>query len=245
LDGTKVPGLHAVRELLSAGARRTKELWVAAEHRPNEGVEALAELARQRRVPVVPVERRSLDEMAGTTAHQGVLAWAEAVGPVPLDKLVRSAEPFLVVLDGVTDPGNLGSILRTSACTGVTGLVVPRHRSAPLTPAAVKAAAGAVEHVPVAVVPGIPAALAEMSRAGIWTVGLSPDGEADLWSTPVLDGPLALVLGSEGKGLSVLARHRCDVLARAHQVGPLASLNVSVAAGVACFEVARRRYVGA
>lgn len=242
LGGTKVPGLHAVRELLSAGTRRTHELWVAGERGPNEGVAEVAGLARQRRVPVVPVDRRALDEEAGTTAHQGALAWAEAVAPVALEELVRSAEPFLVVLDSVTDPGNLGSILRTSACAGVTGVVVPRHRSAPLTPAAVKAAAGAVEHVPIAVVAGIPAALAEMSRAGIWTVGLSPDGEADLWSTPVLDGPLALVLGSEGKGLSVLARQRCDVLARAHQVGPLASLNVSVAAAVACFEVARRRH---
>jgi 23S rRNA (guanosine2251-2'-O)-methyltransferase len=146
-----------------------------------------------------------------------------------------------LALDGVTDPGNFGSLLRTAACAGVGGVVVGRHRSAPLTAAAVKAAAGATEHVPIASVGGVPAALQRLSRAGIWLVGLDPSGAEEIWAGTLFDGPVALVLGSEGKGLSRLARERCDSLVRIPQRGPLESLNVAAAAAVACFEVARRR----
>lgn len=241
LGGDQVEGVHAVHELLAAQRRRARQVWVAATRQGSDARTEILELARRHGVPAELVPYDALDARARTGAHQGVLAWAEPVVAVTLDELLTGPLPFLVVLDGVTDPGNFGSVLRTCACAGVTGVVVPRHRSAPLTPAAVKAAAGAVEHVPIAVVPGVPAALAELSRTGIWSVGLDPEGPADLWSTAVLDGPVALVLGSEGRGLSPLAAQRCDVVARISQAGPLASLNVAVAAAVACFEVARRR----
>jgi 23S rRNA (guanosine2251-2'-O)-methyltransferase len=177
-----------------------------------------------------------------------VIAWAEAVEAVPLSELlgavVTGPPPFLLVLDGVTDPGNFGSLLRTAACAGATGVVIGRHRSAPLTPAALKSAAGAVEKVPIALVPGIPGALPQLAKAGVWTVGLDPAGPANLWRTTLLDGPVAVVLGSEGNGLSRLVRQRCDVLARIPQSGALGSLNVAAAGAVACFEVARQRSCG-
>lgn len=236
-----VVGLHAVSELLRTGQRPTRQLVVAAERQQAKPVMAIMALARAHQVPVKVAPYLALDDEGGTTAHQGVLARAEPVAAVPFDQLLDGPMPFILVLDGLTDPGNLGAVLRTAACAGVTGVVVARQRSAALTPAALKAAAGAAEHVPLAMVPGVPSALVQMSKAGTWTVGLSPDGTDDLWSTPVLDGPVALVLGSEGRGLSHLAAERCDVLARIPQVGPLGSLNVAAAAAVACFEVARRR----
>jgi 23S rRNA (guanosine2251-2'-O)-methyltransferase len=146
-----------------------------------------------------------------------------------------------VAFDGVTDPRNFGAVLRTALAAGATGAVVARHRSALLSPAAVKAAAGAVEHLPIAAVSGIAAALEDASRAGVWSVGLDADGDTSVDDLGIADRPLVLVLGAEGSGLARLVRRRCDVLARISTLGPLASLNVSAAAAIACFEVARHR----
>jgi 23S rRNA (guanosine2251-2'-O)-methyltransferase len=208
-------------------------------------LEDIVVLARRLGVPTYVKPQDALLAAARTGAPQGVIAWADPVPAVTLDDLLRgtgSAAPvFLLVLDGVTDPGNFGAILRSAACAGAGGVVIGRHRSAPLTTAALKAAAGAAERLPIAQVPGIPAAIAQLAKEGIWTVGLDPAAPDDLWRTPVLDGAVALVLGSEGNGLSQLARQRCDVLVRVPQTGPVGSLNVAAAAAVACFEVARRR----
>ncbi len=244
LGGEQVEGHHAVHELLATGRRAVRGLWVApgqAGHGPLDGI---VELARRQQVPVQLKSPEALAGVARTSAPQGVVACAQPVDAVPLADLLPTGTgppPFLVVLDGVTDPGNFGSLLRTAACAGATGVVIARHRSAPLTPAALKSAAGAVEKVPIAVAAGIPAALQLLAQARVWTVGLDPAGPADLWKTTVLDEPVALVLGSEGAGLSRLVRQRCDVLARIPQSGAVASLNVAAAGAVACFEVARRR----
>ncbi|MGC8627792.1 MAG: TrmH family RNA methyltransferase [Acidimicrobiales bacterium] len=248
LGGGQVEGHHAVHELLMAGRRRAHNLWVAGPERLNRPLQDLAALARERGVAVQMKPPAVLARASRTDAPQGVIAWADDIEPVPLGELLAprpaGGQAFLLVLDGVTDPGNFGSLLRSAACAGATGAVVGRHRSAPLTPGAVKAAAGAVEHLAFAQVAGVPAALLEMSRAGLWVVGLDPRGEQDIWSVAVLARPLALVLGSEGGGLSRLTRERCDVLARIPQVGPLESLNVAAAGAVACFEVARWRSRG-
>jgi 23S rRNA (guanosine2251-2'-O)-methyltransferase len=245
LGGEQVEGHHAVHELLVAGRRRVRRLWVSEPEPLSEAVEGLAQLAADRGVPVQIRPAEVVLATARTGAPQGVIAWADPVLPVMLGELLdisaTTGPPFLLVLDGVTDPGNFGSLLRTAACAGVGGLVVGRHRSAPLTPAAVKAAAGATEHIPIASVGGVPAALQRLNRAGIWLVGLDPLGKAEIWTSTLFDRPVALVLGSEGKGLSRLARERCDVLVRIPQRGPIGSLNVAAAAAVACFEVARRR----
>lgn len=244
LGGTQVEGHHAVAELLHARRRRARRLWVSTAHAPDGVVALLAAQARSDGVPVHEKSPEALAAAALTNAPQGVIAWADPVEAVSLDALVGARDataPFLVCLDGVTDPGNLGAVMRSALCAGATGMVVGRHRSAPLTPAAVKAAAGAVEHLPIAVVPGVPSALARLAAAGVWTAGLDVAGREDIWSVPVLDGAVALVLGAEGRGLSVLAKQRCDVLVRIPQAGVLGSLNVAAAAAVACFEVARRR----
>ena len=244
LGGEQVEGHHAVQALLTEGRRRAHRLWVADADTAGEPLARIARLAAQRGVPVQSKPAEAIAATARTGAPQGVIAWADPVLPVELEELLAGfsvGEPYvLLVLDGVTDPGNFGSLLRTGSCAGVRGVVVARHRSAALTPAAVKAAAGAVEHVPIALVGGVPAALQRLSRAGIWVAGLDPDGDEELWHSRLLDGPVALVLGSEGKGISRLVRQRCDALVRIPQLGPVGSLNVAAATAVACFEVARR-----
>jgi 23S rRNA (guanosine2251-2'-O)-methyltransferase len=148
---------------------------------------------------------------------------------------------FLVVLDGVTDPQNLGAILRTAECAGATGALIPRHRAVHVTPAVTKAAAGAVEHLRMSLVAGVPAALQELERLGVMTVGLDGRGSTSIFDLKLGDRPVALVLGSEGSGLAPLVRQRCDVLANIPLSGTIPSLNVSAAAAIACFEVARQR----
>jgi 23S rRNA (guanosine2251-2'-O)-methyltransferase len=243
-----VEGRQAVRELLRANRRVVHQLLVAEGLEAPDEAHPLAEildLAERRGIPVRRVPRGKIDAEAGTEAPQGVLARAEPVSPVELDRLVRRdpdrPAPFLIVLDGVTDPHNLGAVMRTALGAGATGLVVGRHRSAHLSPTAVKAAAGAVEHLPVALVTGVPAALAELKTAGVWTVGLDAGSDTTVWALDVATEAVALVLGAEGRGLSRLARQRCDLTVGIPLAGPLGSLNVSAAAAVVCFEVARHR----
>ena len=243
--GEQVEGRQAVRELLRAGRRRVRQLYVAEGADPAGPLGEIVDEAGAAGVAVRWVGRDRIDAMAVTDAPQGVIAMAEPLREWELAQLVNAdpdgPAPFLVVLDGVTDPHNLGAVMRSALCAGATGVVVGRHRSASLTPAAVKAAAGAVEHLPVAAVPGVAAALSELTAAGVWTVGLDAGGTADLWHMPVASEPVALVLGAEGRGLSPLVRRRCDVIVGIPMAGPLASLNVSAAAALACFEVARLR----
>jgi 23S rRNA (guanosine2251-2'-O)-methyltransferase len=234
-----------VRELLAARKRRAREVWIAEGTDPSPALREIAELAGKARVPLKWVGRGQLAKAARTDAPQGVLARAEALAEADLDDLVAggrgSLPPFLLVLDGITDPHNLGALLRTAVGAGVTGVVVPRHRSALVTPTVTKAAAGAVEHVPMAVVSGIPSALATLARQGVWTVGLAEDGDRVMFDLDLADQAVAVVLGAEGKGLSRLVRARCDVVASIPLAGPLTSLNVAAAGAIACFEFARRR----
>jgi 23S rRNA (guanosine2251-2'-O)-methyltransferase len=221
------------------------QLVVAVGADESEAVAEIVDMARQARVAVRRVDRDQLESMALTDAPQGVIAKAAPLQECELSDLtVRRAggvAPFLVVLDGVTDPHNLGAVMRSALSAGATGMVIGRHRAARLTPAAVKAAAGAVEHLRVARVAGIPAALASLVEAGIWTVALDAGAPSSLWDLQIAREPLALVLGAEGRGLARLTRQRCDVAVEIPLSGPLESLNVSVAAALACFEVARKR----
>jgi 23S rRNA (guanosine2251-2'-O)-methyltransferase len=239
-----VEGRQAVRELLLAGRRRVRELWVLAEQDPSDLLTDILELAEAERVPVREVARTKFFAEARCEAPQGVLAKAAPLEETPLDDLAgpRGRTPaFLVALDGVTDPGNLGALLRSADGAGVTGIVLPRHRAVHVTPTVTKAAAGAVEHLRFAVVGGLPAALQRLSARGVWVVGLDADGPVGLWDLPAADGPIALVLGAEGHGLSRLVRQRCDEVVSIPLRGALGSLNVSVAGALACFEVARAR----
>ena len=244
LGGEQVEGRQAVRELLLARRRRVRELWVLSEQDPSEVLDDILELAEAERAPVRSVGRTKFFAEARCEAPQGVLAKAAPLEETPLDDLVASrgrTPPFLVAVDGVTDPGNLGALLRSADGAGVTGIVLPRHRAVHVTPTVTKAAAGAVEHLRFAVVGGLPAALQQLSARGVWVVGLDGEAPTGLWELPAADGPIALVLGAEGHGLSRLVRQRCDELVSIPLKGSLGSLNVSVAGALACFEVARAR----
>lgn len=243
LGGEQVEGRQAVRELLLAGRRRAKDVWIAEGVEETAIVAEIRELAADARVPVRSVARTRLDAAARTDAPQGVLAHAAPLREVDLEELAgrRKPAPFLIVVDGVTDPHNLGALLRTAECAGATGVVLPRHRAVHITATVTKAAAGAVEHLPMALVPGVPNALRVLKEAGVWTVGLDADAREAIFGLDLAGEPVALVLGAEGRGLSRLVRERCDVLARIPQHGALSSLNVAAAGAVACFEVARRR----
>jgi 23S rRNA (guanosine2251-2'-O)-methyltransferase len=208
-------------------------------------LDEIESMAARRRVKVEVVSRRRLDSLAKTEGSQGVVALARPVEETPLEELCapgpRGRHPFLLVLDGITDPQNLGSLLRSAEVAGVTGIVLPRHRSVHLSPTVTKVAAGAVEYLRMAVVGGVPAALQSMSDLGVWTVGLVADAPRPLYGLPLGDQPVALVLGAEGSGLAPLTRKRCDELAAIPQHGRLDSLNVAVAGAIACFDVARQR----
>jgi 23S rRNA (guanosine2251-2'-O)-methyltransferase len=246
LGGEQIEGRQAVRELLLAGNRRIREIWVASDLDDNDTVQDIIDIATHERVPVQYVARKRLEAAARSEAPQGLIAYADGVPEVELASLIvrqpgRPA-PFLVAVDGVTDPGNLGALLRSCEGAGVHGVVLPRHRAVHVTPTVAKAAAGAVEHVPMAMVGGLPSALATMKEHGIWVVGLDDAADRDLFELGDLarDG-ICLVMGAEGAGLSRLVRERCDLVVSIPMMGRLSSLNVSAAAALATYEVTRAR----
>lgn len=245
LGGEQVEGRQAVRELLLAGRRRVRDVWIADDVDDAPILGDILELAMELRTTVRRVTRAQLDAAARSEAPQGVLAHAAPLPERDLDTLCRRGRderpPFLLALDGITDPQNVGALLRSAECAGVSGVVLPRHRAAHVTPTVAKAAAGAVEHLDIALVGGLPAALARAKELGLWIVGLDGAGDTSLFDLGVATEPIVLVLGAEGSGLGRLTRARCDVLAAIPLAGALASLNVSAAGALACFEVARRR----
>ena len=249
LGGEQVEGRQAVRELLMANTRATREIWLAADLDSAAILEEIRELAADARVVAKEVGRSKLEAVARTDAPQGVVAFARPLPEATLDELVaadrRGTKPFLLVSDGITDPGNLGALLRSAECAGVTGVVLPRHRAVHVTPTVAKAAAGAVEHLPMALVGGIPTAIRDIQKAGVHVIGLDERASRTVWDLRPVDVAVAVVLGAEGPGLSRLVRDRCDEIVRIPMDGRLASLNVATAGAIACFEVARARHAGA
>ena len=250
LGGDQVEGRHAVRELLLAGTRRVREIYVAEEQEDTEVLQDIVDLAIDLKVPVREVTRTRLLSFARTESPQGVLARAAELPEYELNDLAHArtasgAPPFLLAVDGVTDPGNLGALLRSAECAGVSGIVLPKHRAVHITPTVTKAAAGAVEYLPMALVGGLPNAINELKAAGVWVIGLDMGGDTALFNLEVADQAGWLVMGAEGKGLSRLVRERCDAVASIPLLGELSSLNVSAAGALACFEVTRRRLASA
>ncbi len=243
--GTEIlAGPHAVLEALRAN-RRTLHRILLARRDQGAAVEAILRVARARGVPVEVRTRGDLDRLAGGATHQGVLAEA---GPFPYlgpEEVVARAlqgpgAPFLVVLDGIQDPYNLGGIVRTAEAAGAHGLILPRNRAAPVTAAAVRSSAGATEYLAVAQVTNLAAFLEWVKTQGVWVVGADPSGARLLYEVD-LGGPLALVIGAEGRGLRPLVKSRCDLHVRIPVVGKVASLNASCAAAICIFEVIRQR----
>ena len=234
-------------EALRAGERIPAEI-VVAEGARDERLRELIELARTRNVTVKRAPRTSIDRAVGNTHHQGVMARVAAARYADVDDLVSSiatrvgseSEPLVVVLDGVEDPRNLGAILRTSECAGVDGVFVPERRAAGLTDVVAKAAAGAVEHVPVARATNLSRLIEQLKERNVWVVGTAAEASMSYtewdWTRPS-----AVVLGGEGAGLHRLVREHCDMLVSIPVRGRIQSLNVSVAAGIVLYEALRQR----
>ena len=242
--GERVFGLHAVRSLLERAPGRVRQLWVL-DSRQDDKLRDLVGLAEAAHVPVAVRARRALDELAGQGRHQGVLAEVEAQ-PVLTEAALPgflaglTEPPFLLILDGVQDPHNLGACLRSADAAGVHAVIVPRDKSVGLTPVVRKVACGAAETVPLVAVTNLARTLRDLREAGIWLYGAAGEATDSLYQTR-LTGPLGLVLGGEGKGLRRLTREHCDGLFAIPMAGTVESLNVSVATGIALFEARRQR----
>jgi 23S rRNA (guanosine2251-2'-O)-methyltransferase len=230
----QVYGRRAVREALR-GRREVLELW--ATERALKAESWLRELERPR---VQTKLERELSEAAGTRDHQGVLVWCEPYRYADGWELAGVERPLLACLDQVTDPRNLGAVIRSADGVGATGVVVPAHGAATVTPAVCRSSAGAVEHVSVAVVPNLARYLGEVKRGDLWIFGAVGDGAKPMWETD-LSGGVALVFGAEGKGLRPLVRRTCDDVVSIPMAGNVESLNVSVAAAVLLYEARRQR----
>lgn len=242
-DLERVYGLHAVEALLRHHPKRVKQVWLA-EGRGDPRVRVLLELAEQARVRVGQCERREMDAWV-EGVHQGVVAevspsqvWGEAM----LEELLDRAEepPLLLVLDGVTDPHNLGACLRTADAAGALAVIVPKDKAATLNATVRKVACGAAEVVPLVAVTNLARSLEKLQQRGLWVVGTAGEAEQVIYAQD-LTGPTVLVMGAEGKGMRRLTREHCDFLVRLPMAGSVSSLNVSVATGVCLFEALRQR----
>ena len=230
----QVYGRRPVHEALR-GPREVLELW--ATERAVKSEPWLQELER----PRVHVKlERDITEAAGTRDHQGVLAWCEPYKYADAYELARTDAPLLACLDQVSDPRNLGAVCRSAEGAGATGVVVPSHGSARVTPVVARSSAGAVEHLPVAVVTNLARYLAEIKRGDLWVAGAAGETGTPMWQAD-LSGGLAFVFGAEGKGLRPLVRRTCDLTVAIPQLGRVESLNVSVAAAVLLYEARRQR----
>ncbi len=239
-----IAGRNPVIEALKAG--RAIDKICLARNMPSYGIVAdIMKLAQAKGITVEYADRQSLDRASTTDTHQGVIAYAAAREYVSLDDMLaipkeRNEPPFFVVLDGIEDPHNLGAILRTAEATGVHGAIIRSRRAVGLTPAAIKASAGAVEYVPVAQVTNISQTIETLKKNNIWVIGIDLAGRLD-YTRVDFRLATAIVIGSEGQGLSALVKKRCDSLALIPMKGKIASLNASVAAAVVMYEVLRQR----
>ncbi|MBD9442385.1 23S rRNA (guanosine(2251)-2'-O)-methyltransferase RlmB [Pseudomonas sp. PDM04] len=243
----KIYGVHAVEALLRHHPKRVKQIWLA-EGRSEPRLQNLIALAGENRVPVGNAERRELDAWV-EGVHQGVVAevspsqvWGEAM----LDELLDRTEgaPLLLVLDGVTDPHNLGACLRSADAAGALAVIVPKDKSATLTPTVRKVACGAAEVIPLVAVTNLARSLEKLKQRGLWVVGTAGEAEQSLYQQD-MTGPTILIMGAEGSGMRRLTRDLCDYLVHLPMSGSVSSLNVSVATGVCLFEAQRQRSVKA
>jgi 23S rRNA (guanosine2251-2'-O)-methyltransferase len=231
-----------VLEALKSG-RGVERILVSRDLAPSGIIGEIRRRAEAAAVPVRLVPKAEVDAAAGRVNHQGVAAFTARFRYAPLESILAVPEPLVLFLDGVTDPHNLGSLLRSADGAGFHGVVVPSRRSAGVTGAVRRVSAGAAEVVPVARVNSLGSSLEQAKKAGLWIVGLDAGADDDLWSSSLLEPPLGLVLGAEDRGISTGVAGRCDGLVRIPSAGRIASLNVAVAGAIAMFEVSRRAAV--
>ena len=238
-----IEGRNAVTEALRAG-RNIDKIYIA-KGEVDKTLGHIASKARDMGIVVVEADRRKLDSMSVTHAHQGVVALAAVREYSSIDDILRIAEergepPFVIVCDEISDPHNLGAIIRTAECVGAHGIVIPKRRSAGLTSIVGKTSAGAVEHMAVARVSNLPAAIKELKQRGLWVYGTAADAQSGMWDTD-LSGAVCLVIGSEGDGMSRLVEENCDFKVSIPMKGKISSLNASAAAAILLYEAVRQR----
>ena len=238
-----IEGRNAISEALKSG--RTLDKVFVADGDTDRALSRLAALAREAGAAVVQVDRRRLDQMSQTHAHQGIIAQAAAHSYATVEEILQRAAdrgeaPLLILCDELSDPHNLGAILRTAECAGAHGVIIPKRRSVGLTAVVAKTSAGAVEHMPVARVSNLASTIEDLKRQGIWVFGTDAAGTTDLYHAD-FQGPTAIVIGSEGFGMSRLVAERCDLLLSIPMKGQINSLNASSAAAVLLYEAVRQR----
>ena len=238
-----VEGRNAVIEALRAG-RALDKIYIA-KGETDKTLGHIASRAREAGIVVVEADRRKLDAMSATKAHQGVVAVAAVREYCSVEDILAAAEergepPFVILCDEISDPHNLGAILRSAECAGAHGVIIPKRRSAGLTGIVSKTSAGAVEHIPVARVANLPSAIRDLKERGLWIYGTAASAPASLWETD-FTGPCCIVVGSEGEGMGRLVTEQCDFLVSIPMRGKLDSLNASAAATVLMYEIVRQR----
>ena len=238
-----IEGRNAVTEALRSG--RTINKVFLADGDTDRALGRLAAMAKESGAVVVRVDRRKLNDMSPTGAHQGIMAAVAAHDYATVDDMLNAAQekgeaPLLVICDELSDPHNLGAVIRTAECAGAHGVVIPKRRSAGLTAIVAKTSAGAVSYMPVARVPNIPALLKDLKKQGVWVFGTAADGNTTLYQAD-LKGPAAIVIGSEGTGMTRLAAENCDFLVSIPMKGKISSLNASAAAAILLYEAVRQR----
>ena len=239
----QLEGRNAIQEALKAG--RTIDKVFVASGDIDRSLQRLAAEAQKAGAVVVPVDRRKLDAMSTTRAHQGIIALAAAHTYYTIDDLLQEAAdrgeaPLIVVCDELSDPHNLGAILRSAECAGAHGVIIPKRRSVGLTATVAKASAGAIEYMKVARVTNISAAIQELKEKGVWVFGTAAEGSIPMYKAD-LKGPAAIVIGNEGDGMSQLVRKNCDVMVNIPMQGKISSLNASAAASILLYEAVRQR----
>ena len=239
----QLEGRYAVTEALRSG--RTIDKVFIASGETDRGLQRLAAQAKEAGAVVVPVDRRKLDMMSQSHSHQGIIAQVAAREYASLEEILQVAEergeaPLIVICDELSDPHNLGAILRTAECAGAHGVVIPKRRSVGLTAVVAKASAGAVEYMKVARVTNITAAIEDLKKRGVWIFGTAAEGSIPMYKAD-LKGPTAIVIGAEGDGMSRLVRQSCDVTVHIPMRGQISSLNASVAASILLYEAVRQR----
>ncbi|MBC7230405.1 MAG: 23S rRNA (guanosine(2251)-2'-O)-methyltransferase RlmB [Actinobacteria bacterium] len=239
----QVEGRRAVLEALR-GRRAAYELLMAEGMQPARILDEILAAARARRLDVTTLPRREIDRLAASDNHQGVILRVEPYRYSTFKKIYQELEKkrdaFVVLLDGVTDPRNLGNVARTCEAAGIDALILPRSRAAPVTPAVFHSSSGAVENLIIATVPNLVSVMRELKKLGLWVVGADARAEQTCYESD-LTGPLALVMGSEGEGLHRLVRENCDALVCVPMFGKVGSLNVSAAAAIVIYEALRQR----
>ena len=239
----QLEGRNALAEALRSG--RTIDKVFVASGDTDKALQHLAAQAKEAGAVVVPVDRRKLDAMSFTHAHQGVIAMAAAREYFTIDDILQEAAdrgetPLIVICDELSDPHNLGAILRSAECAGAHGVIIPKRRSVGLTATVAKASAGAVEYIKVAKVGNINHAIEELKEKGVWIFGTAAEGSVPMYGAD-LTGPAAIVIGNEGDGMSQLVRKNCDMLVHIPMKGRISSLNASAAASVLLYEAVRQR----